>query len=153
MGTYSFLSVMATISGPGGSVNLGQGAGAAEEGITITYEEDKDTTTTGADGSIMHSLHAGMTGTITLRLLKTSPSNAILNQMFNFQRQPTGINWGQNVIRVMDVVRGDVASGRGMAFTKHPDVSYAKDPAVMEWAFRGVVNETLGLGASDSVVP
>lgn len=31
--------------------------------------------TVGADGEVMHSLHAGKSGTITVTLLKTSPVN------------------------------------------------------------------------------
>jgi hypothetical protein len=36
--------------------------------------EAKNTMTVGADGEVMHSLHAGKSGTITVTLLKTSRS-------------------------------------------------------------------------------
>ncbi len=35
----------------------------------------KNTMTIGADGEVMHSLHADKSGTVTVNLLKTSPTN------------------------------------------------------------------------------
>jgi hypothetical protein len=143
--TYSFISVQARITGPGGSIEIGNSAGAAKEGITSEYDEDKDKADTGADGQVMHSLHAGQTGTLTFRLLKTSPVNAQLSQMINFQRTFPAL-WGQNVIRVSDTARGDVVLGREMAFVRNPRVTWAEDADMIEWQFRGVVNESLGPG-------
>lgn len=145
MGTYSFKNVQASLIGPGGAIQLGQGAGDSEEGITAAMDEDKDTTTTGADGSIMHSLHAGQTGTMTIRLLKTSPTNAQLNQLYQVQQASSAL-WGQNQLVITDVVRGDVIAGTQMAFVKHPDLVYAKDGNMNEWVFRGIVNQLLGTG-------
>jgi hypothetical protein len=85
MASYSFLDVQATITGPGGTFPLGAGAGTAEEGITIEMADDKDTMTMGSDGNGQHNLHAGQSGTITIRLLKTSSTNNKLSVMYNFQ--------------------------------------------------------------------
>jgi hypothetical protein len=64
-------------------------------------------TVTGADGAIMHSLmEQGRTCTVTITLLKTSPVNAQLQQLINSQSQ-TSATWGDNVISIRDVVRGD----------------------------------------------
>lgn len=148
MSTYSFFDVTATLSGPGGSISLGNGAGTAEEGITTSMTEEKDTLTPGADGQIMHSLHASNVGRITVRLLKTSPVNALLSAMYNFQRLSSA-NWGRNTMVVTDVVRGDVISGSSMAFAKQPDVVYAKEGGTNEWIFSGSVVEQLGAGIPD----
>jgi hypothetical protein len=43
--------------------------------------EAKNTMTVGADGEVMHSLHAGKSGTITVTLLKTSPVNKKLSDV------------------------------------------------------------------------
>lgn len=145
MGAYSFLNVVASLVGPGGNVNLGAGAGNAEEGITTSMLEEKGDYKTGADGQIMQSLRASNTGKVTVRLLKTSPTNALLNAMYNAQRINAGL-WGQNVIRVADVQRGDVILATQVAFTKQPDVVYAKDGNMMDWEFVGVVDEILGSG-------
>jgi hypothetical protein len=81
--TYSFIDVAASIVGPGGSFSLGYGSGNSEEGISIAMTEEKNTMSIGADGSVMHSLHAGNGGTVTLRFLKTSPTNQMLSVMFD----------------------------------------------------------------------
>lgn len=145
MGAYSFLNVQASIVGPGGSFSIGNGAGAAEEGISVSMEDDKGDTKVGADGTIMQSLRASNLGRITIRLLKTSPVNQMLNTMYNFQKASSA-NWGQNVISVTDVVRGDVVTSSFMSFTKLPDLQFSKDANTNEWVFRGNVNEILGSG-------
>ena len=146
MSTYSFLDVNASISGPGGSFRLGSGTGAAEEGITVAMTEEKNTMTVGADGKVMHSLHAGKSGKVTVRLLKTSPVNAQLSQLYQLQAQSSAV-WGVNTMTVNDVARGDVVSCRDVAFAKHPDLVYAKDGNVNEWEFMaGYIDQLLGSG-------
>jgi hypothetical protein len=152
MGTYSFLNVQANIVGPGLTAQIGSASGAAKDGLSTAFEEDKVGVTTGADGSIMTSLHASMTGRITVRLLKTSPINAVLNAAFNFQRASSA-NTGQNTIRVVDKVRGDVVTGRQMAFVKHPDNVWSEEGNVLEWNFIGILNEVLGVGIPDVTQP
>lgn len=152
MSAYSFLNVTASVSGPGVTAQIGSSAGAAKEGISREFEGDKTGTTTGADGSIMQSVHASQTGTITIRLLKTSPVNAVLSQAYNFQRQ-SAANAGQNTIRVTDKVRGDVLTGRSMAFVKLPDNEWSEDGNILAWQFRGILNETLGAGIPDVNTP
>ena len=154
MSAYSFLDVQASIVGPGinatiegtpGSEQVGSSAGVAKEGITVAYDEPKTTVTTGADGQIMTNLHATQTGKVTIRLLKTSPVNAILSKAYASQRS-SAANWGQNTIVVTDVVRGDVAGGVQMAFEKFPDNTWSEDGNVIDWVFIGLVNDNLGPG-------
>lgn len=145
MSTYSFLDVQAALVGPGGSFQLGSGIGAAKEGISTGMEEDKNATLTGADGQIAQSLHAGNTGTITVRLLKTSPVNRQLSLLYNAQRVSSQL-WGKNTITVSDVARGDLVVGTQMAFVKFPDLTWAEDANLVEWVFRGIVIEQLGDG-------
>ena len=134
MATYSFLDVTASITGPGGSFNLGFGAGAAEEGITITRPDDKNTMLIGADGTPMHSLHAGKPGMVSVRLLKTSPVNGQLSQMYALQTSSSTLH-GQNVITVRNNATGEVTTCQQAAFKKFPDISYAKDGNSNEWTF------------------
>lgn len=144
MTTYSFMSVAATIDGPGGSIPLGYGAEAAEEGITISMIEDKNTMMIGADGGGMHSLHAGRAATITVRLLKTSPVNAQLMNMYNYQSSGPAYH-GRNTISIADVARGDTITAQGCAFRKAPDLTYAKNGNTHEWVFDAIrVGQTLG---------
>lgn len=146
MTTYSFKDVKASISGPGGAgIPLGDGAGASEEGITVSMTEEKTTSVVGADGALMHSLHAGNMGSMTVRLLKTSPVNAQLSQLYNAQQQSSAL-WGLNVIMITNPATGDVVTGTQMAFVKQPDLAYAKDGNNNEWEFRGLVTQVLGSG-------
>jgi len=149
MGVYSFLDVQASITGPGGAFSLGAGSGNAEEGITTAFIGEKNTLTKGADGSGMHSLHASNAGKITLRFLKTSPVNAQLSAMYNFQKTSSG-NWGQNIIVVSNTQLGDVVSGQQCAFTKHPDLTYAVEGGMVEWEFDVIqLDELIGAGVPD----
>lgn len=144
--TYSFESITASIVGPNGSFPIGQGAGVSAEGITIERSEPKNTRTTGADGSWMHALHAGKSGKITIRLLKNSPTNALLSAMYDADTNNPAAH-GQNVIKVTSVLSGDNHSGEGCAFTQYPSVTYATEGPMMEWAFDvGKLESVLGSG-------
>lgn len=149
MATYSFQNVVAAISGVGGSINLAAGAGVAEEGITIESVEDKNVMTIGADGSGMHSLMANESSTVTIRLLKTSPVNKQLQEMYN-QQTKSSANHGRNTITVRDAVRGDNITLTEVAFKKRPTVTYAKEGGLMEWAFDAVKTQSvLGSGSPE----
>lgn len=146
MATYSFLNIQASIVGPGGFVNLANGAAAAKEGITIEASEDKNVMTIGADGSGQHSLVASNASTLTIRLLKTSPNNQALMIMYDLQ-SASSILWGNNVITVVDSARGDLTNARGCAFKKKPALTYDTEGPMMEWTFDSInVNTVLGAG-------
>jgi hypothetical protein len=146
MATYSFMDVNASIVGPGGAFALGYGSGNSEEGISVAMVENKNLMTIGADGSVMHSLHAGNGGTVTIRYLKTSPTNQALAVMYDTQRISSAL-WGQNTIVISDPARGDTITATQVAFQRQPNVNYAKDGGVQEWIFdAGVVNVVLGDG-------
>lgn len=144
MSTYSFMDVSASISGPTGIVDLGYGSANADEGITITMGEAKNTMTVGADGEVMHSLHAGKSGTISVVLLKTSPVNKKLSLMYNAQSLSSAL-WGNNVIVVRNKASGDLGTARSVAFQKQPDHSNAKVGNTVTWVFDcGKIDEVLG---------
>lgn len=148
MGVYSFLNINATLAGPGGVANLAAGAAAAEEGITIEASEDKNQMTIGADGRGQHSLIASDGCVLTVRLLKTSPVNAILMAMYDLQSVSSAL-WGQNVCTIVDSARNDITVIQSMAFKKKPSLTYAKEGGMMEWTFDGIkANSILGAGLS-----
>jgi len=142
--TYSFKDVQATLSGPGGSISLGNGAGNAEEGISIEQIEDKTSWQVGADGSVAFSLHAAQIYRITIRLLKTSPTNQQLSQMYTFQRT-SSLFWGQNTMVVSNTITGDQYNASQAAFVKFPSNNFAKEARNVEWELVcGHVTEILG---------
>lgn len=147
MSTYSFLNVNCSLVGPGGSVNVGAGAGTAEEGISVDPNGDIDSQTIAADGTAMHSLHADKSGTATVRLLKTSPINQQLMLLYVYQTS-NAANHGQNTITLSDTNLGDLVTCRNVAFKRAPNLTYAKEAGLNEWVFNvGQIDRVLGANA------
>lgn len=134
MATYSFLDVQATIVGPGGSVSMGSESGAAQEGISFEQTDPLNKMDIGADGTPQHNLHASRGAKITVRLLKTSPTNALLGALLEFQRQ-SGATHGQNVINISNIATFDNNKFLQCAFAVTPNNAYAMDANVIEWHF------------------
>ena len=144
--TYSFLDVMASIAGPGGSFSL-RGANV-EEGITVEPTGDKNIMTIGADGAAMHSLRADESGTVTIRLLKTSTINAMLQQLYNSQTQ-SGATHGHNTISIKNIYSGDDITCTECAFASESPSTYATEGGIVEWSFHaGHIKKILGTGGT-----
>jgi hypothetical protein len=144
MATYSFNDVVASIAGPTGMISLGYGNAVADEGISVDMAGDKNTMTIGADGSVMHSLHADRSGHVTLRLLKTSPQNSLLQAMYDAQTASAALH-GTNTITVSHAVSGDITTASTCAFKKKPNIKYSKDGDVLEWQWdAGKITTVLG---------
>jgi hypothetical protein len=143
--TYSFLDVVCTISGPGGSFNLAEG-GVANEGITIETNE-RVTTVWGADGEYMHSLHAARGGRVTIRVHRTGKANSDLSRMFNFD-SASSATLGQGIITIRDVARGDNWTIQGAAILKLPTNTYGTEGGTVEWTFvAGQIDGVFGTGS------
>lgn len=145
MAAYSFLNVVAAIAGPGAAFNIGAGAAVSEEGITIAPSEDKNVMVIGADGQGQHTLIASNGGLVTLRLLKTSPTNGLLQAAYDLQSASSSA-WGQNVITVADKARNEITTCQACAFKKKPEIVYDKNGPMIEWTFDSLaINTILGL--------
>lgn len=145
-GVYSFLDCQCAMTGPGGTFSLSEG-GVAEEGITVAMRDAKNTMVIGADGTPMHSLHAGKGGTVTLRLQKTSPINELLMDLYNFQTTSSAFH-ARNVFTIANPVTGDAITAQACAFQKLPDNVNSTEAGTMEWVFdAGVIDQILGSGA------
>lgn len=145
MSAYSFLNVVAAIVGPGIALNLGAGAAVAEEGISIEPNEDKNTMIIGADGKGQHTLVASNGGLITLRYLKTSPTNGFLQLAYDLQSASSAL-WGQNLITISDTARLELSTAQNCAFKKKPVVVYDKAGPMIEWTFDSLaINSVLGI--------
>lgn len=143
---YSFLNVNAFLVGPGLAANVAAGAAAAEEGVTIEAAEDKNVMTIGADGKGQHSLVASDAAKVTIRLLKTSPVNALLMAAYDLQSASSAL-WGQNILTIVDTGRGDTTVLQAGAFQKKPTLTYAKEAGMNEWVFDFIqANTVLGAG-------
>lgn len=145
MAAYSFLNVVAAIAGPGAAFNIGAGAAVSEEGITIAPSEDKNIMVIGADGVGQHTLVASNGGLVTLRLLKTSPTNGLLQAAYDLQSASSSA-WGQNVITIADKARNEITTCQSCAFKKKPEIVYDKNGPMIEWTFDSLaINTILGL--------
>lgn len=146
MAAYSFLNISCMMVGPGVASNLASGASASEEGITLEATTDKNIMTIGADGKGMHSLIADDSCSLTIRLLKTSPLNAVLMAAYDLQTVSSALH-GINTFTLSDSARGDFSVVQQAAFKKRPTLTYAKEGGMMEWTFDGIqVNSVLGSG-------
>lgn len=123
-GYLFFMDVTASLSGPTGEIDLGYGSASSEEGITAAMGGPKNTMTIGADGEVMHSLHADKSGTVTVNLLKTSPTNKSCRWRTTRRVSPQAP--GNNVIVIRNKVSGDIITARSVAFQKQPDNANAK---------------------------
>jgi structural protein KPP10_ORF10 len=143
--TYSFLNFNCAISGPGGVISIGNGSGANDEGISFEPAEDISTMEVGPDGTGQHSLHGNKSGHITLHLLKTSPANATLMAMYNYQTGSPA-NHGQNNISGVDTISGDVVTCQQVAFKRRPTMKQGKVAGYNDWQFDAVqMDIVLGL--------
>ncbi len=144
---YSFLSVTANIAGPGLlALNLGSGASVSEEGITVAATTDQNVMTVGADGKYMHTLVADKSGPVTVRLLKVSPTNGLLQLAFELQRASPTL-WGQNIIVIRDTARNELITCEGCSFKKAVEVTYDKTGPMIEWVFdSGAITKILNFG-------
>lgn len=137
MSTYSFLDTACSLASDDANIDLGYGAGVAEEGITFSMAGDKNTMVIGADGEGMHNLHCDNSGQVTIRLLKTSPANAKLSNLYNLQKSSTK-KWGKNTITMNHAGSGDNGTAFKCAFKKCPDLANAKTGSLVEWTFDAI---------------
>lgn len=132
--TYSFMDVTATLAGATGVVDLGFGSAVTKEGITVATANPRNTMTVGADGEVMHSLKADKSGTVTVRLLYTSPVNSTLQTMFDAQSLSSSV-WGNNVITIRNKGNNEIITCRSVAFQKLPDRTFSEEGQMVEWVF------------------
>lgn len=142
--TYSFADVHASLVGPSLAAILADGSGSAEEGINWEPLSERDIMTIGAGGDGMHTLNPSRAGRIMIRLLKTSPTNAILQQAFNYQSS-SSLFWGKNLFHLTNPITGDSLSASGAAFDRQPPNSWGLNAAGLEWTLNAIyVSQTLG---------
>jgi hypothetical protein len=103
----------------------------------------------GAGGQGQHSLVAGEASTVTVNLLKTSPVNALLMAMYNYQTSSSVLH-GKNTVSITDLGRGDLIILSKVAFKKAPDLAYSKEAGMNAWVFDAIfTNRILGVGTPE----
>ncbi len=141
--TYSFQDVQVSFTSPSASFSIA-GQGVAEEGVSIVMTGPKNVRTVGADGVGMNSLIASNAGDVTVSILKESPANALLNQVYRFQKT-SAANWGAITLTITNPVTGDTTTCSGGAFQKQADLGYQPQGQNLRWTFEFVdIEEILG---------
>lgn len=108
--------------------NIIGGYADTDDAIKIEADEDEWEVTNGADGEAMrHAINANG-GTVTLTLMYTSASNAILQSLLNGR--------GKFTLSIRDSRGGYEFLSETAFVARRPDVSLGKAPADIEWTIR-----------------
>lgn len=143
MATWSFKNISAAFEGPGGAFPLAPDSGNAQEGISFTAAGDKNIMTEGAGGEIMHSLRASEAGTLSITLLRTSNTNALLRSVYTYQAS-SAKHWGRNSVVITNTQTGEINIFKQGAFAKLPDQAWAEDGGTVVWTLHGKFFSTPG---------
>lgn len=108
----------------------------AEGGDAIMIKRDDPTVKTkvGMDGRGSVLITAKRSGTITIKVMQTSPSNKVFGAILALIEGGQG-QFAPVFASFNDLVRKDSATGAFGVITKWPDVSRGDDIAEQEWEF------------------
>lgn len=101
--------------------------------IKVEYEKEEFTTVVGANGEATRTKSNNKSAKVTLKLLKTSLANDILNQFLQADRLS---NTGLFPFMVKDNNGTDLHSCEQMWIEKAPAVGHGENPSVNEWVLR-----------------
>lgn len=106
----------------------------AEGGDAIMVKRDDPSVKTkvGMDGRGSIMVTSKRSGTITLKLLQTSPSNKVLASILSLI-EGGPLTFAPVFIQFVDLYRQDAAIGTYGVITKWPDISRGDDIAEQEW--------------------
>lgn len=129
--TYSFESVVMTISHPaiGQYVASGQGIGS----ITTTMTTDRTTHDVSADGAIMVSKIRGRNGSHAIAIQQTSDLNKWLVKLYNYLETADASQWAEINIVIRSNDMHDMLTSTGVAFQKLPDRPYQAQGQQVTW--------------------
>lgn len=145
--TYSPGAIVMTVNG------VAMGGFADGTFITVARDEQSFTKVTGADGSVSRSKSNNRSGTITLTLQQTSPSNDVLSALL---AQDELDNSGVISVLVKDN-SGDSRFFSGTGWVQGmPSVEYGKEIANREWVIEMADMEfnvagNIGVGTAEEV--
>jgi hypothetical protein len=88
---------------------------------------------------------------VTVNLLRTSATNALLQNLYNYQTASSRFH-GRNTITIRNAVTGDVITCAGAAFAKAISNPYATEGGILSWAFHvGKIETRLGSGTPEII--
>ncbi len=142
---WSFLDFVGAYTGPFGTFEL-TSEGISTEGVTIAFAEDSGSMVIGAKGDGMHNLRANASGTATLNYMKTGRINAILSQLYAFEKSSSA-NFGKGTMTFRNTQTGDYFLCEQCGIRKFPDSGNSVDGNGNAWVFNVIrITPTLGDG-------
>jgi hypothetical protein len=118
------------------------GGYAEDEFINVTYNGDAATPVVGNDGAVSRAMNPDKSGTITITLKATSPSNDVLSG-FAIKDRIDGSVVG--VLMIRDNNGTTLVLGKDAWIQKQPDVAFAREVGNRAWMFAvGTMTEFVG---------
>lgn len=102
------------------------------EFLTIAMNEDAFTSVVGTDGEVSRSKTNNNTATIEIKLLQTSPTNALLSSIHNADKLTNGGS-GVGAFLVADLNGATQFSAGNAWIMKAPDASYDREATERVW--------------------
>ena len=104
----------------------------------IEYESDAFEDVVGTDGEVTRSKSNDGRATVTIRLMQSSPTNALLSALHTSDRNaPGGVGVGPFYLQdLSNLVGGTLLVGEKCWIAKPPDSSWDRTPTEREWKIR-----------------
>lgn len=120
--------------------------GFAEDSmVDVARNEDAFTTTVGSGGAVVRNANANKTGTVTIHLLRESPTNSRFSSYLGID-EATGLGYG--AIQVKDLNGTVLAHAEEAWIKKVPDIGFAKETKPQAWVFECASLEVTLAGAN-----
>lgn len=105
------------------------------EFVRVEYESDAFEDVCGTDGEVSRSKTNDFRATVTVRLMQTSPSNALLSALHTADRNtPGGVGVGPFLLQ--DQSGSSLLAGEKCWIRKAPPSSWDRTPTEREWTIR-----------------
>lgn len=105
---------------------------AEDEFINVTFNGDAATPVVGNDGTVSRAMNPDQSGTVTLTLKSTSPSNDVLSGLAIKDRIDGSV---VGVLMIRDNKGTTLVLGKDAWVQKQPDVAFAREVGNRAWIF------------------
>lgn len=126
---YSFVNVNVIF----GILEL-EGYGDGDDIVSIDSETDQFSDMAGAKGDVVRTQTNDNRCTVTVKLLQTSKSNALLNSIFLADRE---LGTGVLPLIIQDKEGGETYTINNAWIQKAPTITRGQSPNTNDWIFRG----------------
>ena len=115
--------------------------------VSVSYESDKWEHTSGADGEEIRTKSNDNRATLTLTLMQSSASNAVLSAAYLLDEAG---NAGAFPIAITDTTGTSLVTGESAWIKKLPDFNRGKSATTVEWMI-SIANAKVFIGGNDTI--